>query len=244
MLYEADNFYIISVDAPYDPFRFPVESSEKRVEFVAKGRFSAPDYVGQTLEFVGEWRFDQKYKAYTLSVQYTIPSLPKTSEGTISFLKSVRGIGNKIAARICDEFKGNLQNVTLDEDWLTASIKGVTRAKAAALCGAIRRINSVAELTKLLRDMVPGDTIRRISVKYGSKALDMATGSPYKMVDDRAIPFKEADAVALALGWGKDDETRLRAGIISSMRGIKARTSSIIVDKQKLLAMAIQVLGV
>lgn len=244
MLYEADNFYIISVDAPYDPFRFPVESSEKRVEFVAKGRFSTPDYVGQTLEFVGEWRFDQKYKAYTLSVQYTIPSLPKTSEGTISFLKSVRGIGNKIAARICDEFKGNLQNVTLDEDWLTASIKGVTRAKAAALCGAIRRINSVAELTKLLRDMVPGDTIRRISVKYGSKALDMATGSPYKMVDDRAIPFKEADAVALALGWGKDDETRLRAGIISSMRGIKARTSSIIVDKQKLLAMAIQVLGV
>ena len=244
MLYEADNFYIISVDAPYDSSRFPMESNGERVEFVAKGRFSAPDYVGQTLELVGEWRFDQKYKAYTLSVQYTIPSLPKTSEGTISFLKSVRGIGNKIAARICDEFKGNLHNVTLDEDLLTASIKGVTRAKAAALCGAIRRINSVAELTKLLRDMVPGDTIRRISVKYGSKALDMATGSPYKMVDDRAIPFKEADAVALALGWGKDDETRLRAGIISSMRGIKARTSSIIVDKQKLLAMAIQVLGV
>lgn len=242
-IYEADNFYILAVEAPYDPDKFPSEC-QGRDEFVAKGRFSAPDYKGQMLEFVGEWGYDQKYKSYALAVQYTIPSLPDTREGTIKFLKSVRGIGQKLADRISTAFHDNLKTATLDEDWMTATIKGMSQSKAVALCGAIRRVNAIAELTKLLRDAVPGETIRRISSKYGSKAIDMVTGSAYKMAEDYAISFKEADAVALALGWAQDSEDRLRTGIICTMRSLKSQKASIIVEKSKLQAAAIRTLGV
>ena len=62
-LYDADGFHIIDVQAPYIDGKFPVTYSTKNVTFTAKGKFAAPDYKGQTLELVGEWRYDNKYKA-------------------------------------------------------------------------------------------------------------------------------------------------------------------------------------
>lgn len=243
-IFASDNFFIISVSAPNIQEKFPTVYEGAMVEFVAKGRFAPPDYKGQTIELVGEWIYDTKRKEYSLSVHYTIPSLPLSRDDSVCFLRTIRGIGEKLAIRVCDEYHDNLESATLDEDALVASVKGMSASKASSLCGAIRRINASAELTRLLRNMVPGDIIRKIAVKYGSNAIDVVNQTPYKMVQDRVVLFKDADLIALSLGCDKLSEERITAGIISNMRALKNRSAAIIVEKDSLHKSVIQTLCV
>lgn len=243
-IFSGDNFFIIAVIAPNIQEQFPELHEGESVEFTAKGRFTPPDYKGQTLELVGEWRYDIKRKEYSFAVQYTIPSLPCSREDSICFLKTIPGIGEKLATKICDEYQNNLETATMDEEALVASVKGMSISRASSLCNAIRRINASVELTRLLRDVVPGDTIRKIAIKYGSNAIDVVTQNPYKMVEDRAVPFKDTDLIALSLGGDKSNKERLTAGIVSNVTVLKNRSAAIIVEKDLLQKAVIQTLGV
>lgn len=243
-LYDADDFHIIDMQAPYTEGKFPTAHTTKEVTFTAKGKFAAPDYKGQTLEVVGEWRYDNKYKSYVFVVDYTIPSLPKTENDSIKFIKSVRGLGDKMARRICAVFHEDMEKAAEDPDVLVASIKGMKASKAEAFCDAVKRVNISAEMTRMLKDMVSSTTIRNIAVKYGTEAMQIMTENPYKMVTERCISFKEADTIAAALGWKKDAPQRLTTGILSTIRGIKLRNASIIAEKDVVSRYAIGLLNV
>lgn len=243
-LYDADGFHIIDMQAPYTEGKFPTAHTTKEVTFTAKGKFAAPDYKGQTLEVVGEWRYDNKYKSYVFVVDYTIPSLPKTENDSIKFIKSIRGLGDKMARRICAVFHEDMEKAAEDPDVLVASIKGMKASKAEAFCDAVKRVNISAEMTRMLKDMVSSTTIRNIAVKYGTEAMQIMTENPYKMVTERCISFKEADTIAAALGGKKDAPQRLTTGILSTIRGIKLRNASIIAEKDVVSRYAIGLLNV
>lgn len=196
------------------------------------------------MEVVGEWRYDNKYKSYVFVVDYTIPSLPKTENDSIKFIKSVRGLGDKMARRICAVFHEDMEKAAEDPDVLVASIKGMKASKAEAFCDAVKRVNISAEMTRMLKDMVSSTTIRNIAVKYGTEAMQIMTENPYKMVTERCISFKEADTIAAALGWKKDAPQRLTTGILSTIRGIKLRNASIIAEKDVVSRYAIGLLNV
>ena len=184
-LYDADGFHIIDVQAPYIDGKFPVTYSTKNVTFTAKGKFAAPDYKGQTLELVGEWRYDNKYKAYVFVVDYTIPSLPKTEDDAIKFIRSIHGLGEKLAKRICSVFHADMEKAAEDKDILLSSVKGMKNYTAEAFCDAVKRVNVSAEMTRLLKDMVASSTIRSIAVKYGTDAMSIMSDNPYRMVTER-----------------------------------------------------------
>lgn len=243
-LYDADGFHIIDMQAPYVEGKFPTLHTTKEVTFTAKGKFTAPDYKGQTLEVVGEWRYDNKYKSYVFVVDYTIPSLPKTEDDSIKFIKSIRGLGDKMARRICAVFHEDMEKAAEDPDVLVASIKGMKASKAEAFCDAVKRVNVSAEMTRLLKDMVSSTTIRNIAVKYGTEAVAVITENPYRMVTERCISFKEADTIAAALGWKKDAPQRLTTGILSTICGIKLRNASIIAEKETVNCYAMGLLNV
>ena len=196
MLYESDNFHIMKVSAKYAPDLFPFSEKDMPDEFTAKGSFSAPNYEGQEIELGGNWRFDAKYKEHIFNAQYVVAVLPTTEQGTLKFLQSIEGIGKKMSARICSVLNGDIRNLVLDEDWLLANIKGMNRSRADKVCNAIRRANATAELTKALRGAVTGEIIQKVVVKYGSNALDVINSTPYRMVYDHTLPFKDADTIA------------------------------------------------
>lgn len=243
-LYDADGFRIIHVLAPYTPEKFPSACKDSFVEFTAKGKFAAPDYQGQTMEFVGEWRYDNKYKSFALVVAYTIPSLPKTEDDSLKFMKSIKGIGERLSKRVCKAFRGDLEKAAEDPDVLVGTVKGMRKSSAEALCDAVKRVNICAEMTKLLKDKVSSDAIRAVAVKYGSDAMDVIRENPYKMVMEHCVSFKDADAIAVSLGWSFDSPQRLTVGVLSSLRALKARNAAIIVDKNMLTKTALRLLNV
>ena len=243
-LYDADGFHIIDVQAPYIVGKFPVTYSTKNVTFTAKGKFAAPDYKGQTLELVGEWRYDNKYKAYVFVVDYTIPSLPKTEDDAIKFIRSIHGLGEKLAKRICSVFHADMEKAAEDKDILLSSVKGMKNYTAEAFCDAVKRVNVSAEMTRLLKDMVASSTIRSIAVKYGTDAMSIMSDNPYRMVTERCISFKEADTIAMALGWKMDAPERITTGVLSTIRSLKLRNAAIIVDKAMVTRYAVGLLNV
>lgn len=243
-LYDADGFHIIDMKAPYVDGKFPTEYTTKDVTFTAKGKFTAPDYKGQTMEVVGEWRYDNKYKSYVFAVDYTIPSLPKTEDDAVKFVRSIRGLGAVMAKRICSVFHQDMEKAAEDPDILIASVKGMSASKASTFCDSVKRVNVSAEMTRLLKDMVSSSTIRKIAVKYGTESMEILSKDPYKMVLERCISFKEADTIAIAMGGNLESTQRIRTGIISTIRGLKARNASIIVDKAMVSRYAMGLLNV
>lgn len=246
-VFEDENFRILSVFATYEENLFPFPSNDKKVEFIVKGLMSAPDYQYQELELTGEWRYDQSYKQYTLSVEYVIPTLPTTEKGVFRFCKSIHGIGDKVAKRISSILKNGFLLPTgkePDVDWFIASIKGMTPGKASNLHSAIRRVNASAELTKILKGCVNGQVVRNIAARYGTYAVDTVAKTPYKLFLDRVVSFKNADAIAMIVGKDLTDKERIRAGIIDQVRQRKDRLNSIIVEKELVLQNALQVLNV
>lgn len=246
-VFEDENFRILSVFATYEENLFPFPSNDKKVEFIVKGLMSAPDYQYQELELTGEWRYDQSYKQYTLSVEYVIPTLPTTEKGVFRFCKSIHGIGDKVAKRISSILKNGFLLPTgkePDVDWFIASIKGMTPGKASNLHSAIRRVNASAELTKILKGCVSGQVVRNIAARYGTCAVDTVIKTPYKLFVDRVVSFKNADTIAMTVGKDATDKERIRAGIIDQVRQRKDRLNSIIVEKEIVLQNALQVLNI
>lgn len=235
-VYESEDYtfrIIIANGGNKKENKFPPKM-DSGADFMAKGNFAAPEYPDQPIEMVGEWRYDTKYKTYSFAVSYIIPTLPKNEKDSMCFLKTIKGIGKTLAERICKEYDGDLEAAAQDEELLVATVKGMSVNKAKEVCARIKQINASVELTKLLKNIVPGEVIKKITAKYGTKALEMVTNNPYKMVEDRAISFSEADTIALAMGRSKTDEERIRFAIISSIRAIKARTAAIVVLKTEL----------
>lgn len=245
-MFEDETFRILNTIAEYSADKFPYASDEKKVEVIVKGQLSAPDYFKQEMEVTGEWRYDQKYGQYTIAVNYTIPVLPTTERGVYKFCKSVSGIGDTIAKRISRELKKGFtfpDGSRPDSDWFVSHIKGMRNSKAAALENKIRRMDVTAELTQLLKSCVSGQTIRSIASRYGSKALDVVTYTPYKMSLDRTVTFKSADEIAQAVGFTEKCAERICAGIINQVRQKKESTGAIIIEKEYVLNSTIQLLN-
>lgn len=243
-LFEADGFLIIKVEAPYDPAKFPTEYKTRSVSFTVKGKFAAPDYKGQVMELVGEWRFDNKYKQNTFVASYSIPAMPKTKEEVVKFIKSIRGVGAKSAERICEVFDGNLDEAAKDADVMAAMVKGLRVSQARKVQSAVKRLHVCAEMTRILKDKVSSECIKRIANKYGSDALDVITSNPYEMTINKTIPFADADTIAFSQQWSPEAMERIKAGVLCAVRTAKSFNGSIVSPKDQVHTIATKILNV
>lgn len=210
--------------------------------FTAKGMFPEPEFVGRSVIMVGVWKYDQNRKDFYLAINYTMPTIPNTvSEVTDYLIKCVHGIGKKTAAELISVYGADLASAVEDVDCLTASLKTMTATKARSLKEAVMKVNATVELTKILQGTVDGSVIKRIASKYGEKAMDTVRFHPYKMFSD-GMSFKEADAVARQVGFEKDCESRVMAGIEAAFRELRVCNNAIVSEKDNLLAKASKIL--
>lgn len=249
-MYAADGYCILEVKAKNDKSLLPdgfsdVPDEKGFVHFTAKGNFKAPTYMGQEMEMVGEWQFDNKYKAFNLSVQYVIPMLPNNPEGCTAFICSVKGIGKKTATAFCNAFGYSLSTLDVDAEEMAAKTKGLSVDKAEALLLAIRRISIAKEATKLLKTTVPASTINDIILAYGENSLDAINNTPYTMCLDGVISFTDADNIALNVsGISKTDDSRVMAGVWYTAKVIRARTTRIMIHIDDLTSASAKLLEV
>ncbi len=171
------------------------------------------------------YRFTGQYGEHPrYGMQFQISSverlLPEEREGVIRYLSGVQftGIGRKTAEKIVDMLGDNCLQLIREDDQILYTVPGLSADKARVIYEGIQgEEDGMSELVWFLN--VHGVGIRnliRLNRAYGKEALSKLKENPYRVIEEcDGFGFKTADAMAMSLGFSRDDERRLYALLIS-----------------------------
>lgn len=154
-----------------------------------------------------------------------------TTEGMAGYICecNVKGIGKKLSQDIVDRFGKRTFDVILNDWQRLLEVDGIGYMRAANLHNAFsakfgaeveedrKRQNELERERSIFYHKLglSGWLRRAIENKYGERfAKGVIERNPYQLAEDiDGIGFKRADEVASKLGYGKEDQRRIRAGL-------------------------------
>ena len=176
---------------------------------------------GEYIEAAGVWTvhpvYDRQFKisAYQVKIPEDITSVRR-------YLGSgaIKGIGEKMAARIVKKFGQDTLHVLEEEPERLAEVKGISSE------GAMKISAQVIE-KRQMRDCLMALTQYGIGMKlatdvygcYGEDTLTVLQKNPYRLAEDVAgIGFGTADEIARKTGVELTSDFRIRAGILYTLQ--------------------------
>jgi exodeoxyribonuclease V alpha subunit len=153
--------------------------------------------------------------------QFTASSLtetrPSSPEGLKRYLASglVKGIGEKTAERIVDQFGEGTVEAILQHPDKVAQVTGVGKAKAAALHEVLSKEESLRETRRfLLENNIPRGLSEKLVREFKERTVEVVTKDPYLLARNmRGVGFATADSIAMNVGLRADSPQRIKAGI-------------------------------
>ncbi len=222
-----------------------LECIEGGDELVAVGVFGG-DVLGETLELSGSMTTHPSYGDQFKVTSYRIIR-PTDEEGIRRYLSSgaVKGIGEKMAAKIVDRFGKDTLAIMENEPERLAEIKGISLNKA-------QKLGLIVEQKKYERDSlmflqkygISVKTGNRIIEEYGDRLIDVISTNPYRLAEDiDGIGFKTADEIASMIGVEKDSPFRIQSGV-KHVLGTSLMEGDTCLDMQRLLELSCDLLSV
>lgn len=172
---------------------------------------------GEELELIGSWKTHP-----TFGEQFCVESfdrkLPSSTESILQYLSSgaIPGIGKVLAKRLVDIFQEKTLEVIENEPQRLTVVKGITPKKAETIATEFKKIFGIKELiTFLERFSITAQEAIKIFQIFGTQSLDIIKSNPYVICDEPiSISFDKADLISIHLEWPKNDNFRIRAGIV------------------------------
>lgn len=156
-----------------------------------------------------------------LTARSITETTPSTPEGLERYLSSglVKGIGEKTAARIVQQFGAQTLDVIHKDPKRLAKIPGVGKKKAAMISRALaEQADARGIMQFLLEHNISPRLATKIRERYGTRAVELLSRDPYILARDlRGVGFLTADTIALNLGLKPESSQRLRAGIYHAL---------------------------
>ncbi len=193
--------------------------------------------AGEKLEAQGRWTrhatYGDQFKVETLCV-----SLPDTKQAILKFLssRSVKGIGERTARKLVDEFGEDTLRVIEQEPEKLTRVQGFTDKKAQAVHEAFASKAGMSLVVGFLGEHgLPVSLAVPLYQRYGPDAVDEIREDPYILTDeDFGMRFSDADRLAMDLGITGEDTRRLQAGILFELR-YNLGNGHVFLPKEKLL---------
>lgn len=193
---------------------FECVNLETKESFVMRGICHAR--IGQTITAYGEWGVDRKgrqqFDAQTVKVE-----IPATVQGLEKFLSSgaIPGVRKRLARRMVDVFGETLMEVLNERPHELIKVPGLSRAKVERIAANWKEYKATNEIVAFLgMHGINPAMAKMIYERFGEKSISEINKNPYILISMKGIGFKRADAVAMALGFDKNDPERIRQGII------------------------------
>ncbi|UCF90701.1 MAG: ATP-dependent RecD-like DNA helicase, partial [Desulfobacterales bacterium] len=172
---------------------------------------------GQTLKLEGTWETHPKYGQQFRIQSYDI-RLPASVDGIRQYLGSgmIKGIGPQMADRLVRRFGADTLAIIEGQPEKMQEVEGIGPAKAALIGRSWKEHHAARELMAFLQARgVKASYGALILREYGSEALRIIRGEPYRLVRDLGgSGFQVADAIARDLGFDDAHPDRSRAGIL------------------------------
>ena len=172
--------------------------------------------TGTTYLLRGEYRVHPKY-GEQFSFSHAEEAMPTTASGIQEFLASgtIKGIGPKTAAAIVKRFgEDTMEIIESDPDRLT-EVDGIGRKKAVQIAESYSAHREFADVALAFGEYgLTSSQALKLYMSYGKDAVSIVRDNPYRLIDEvRGIGFRKADAIAEAMGIGKEDQMRISSGI-------------------------------
>ena len=170
--------------------------------------------------FDGKWVTDPKYgKQFQFSgYQIQYPTQKTAIESYLS--ENCPGIGPAIACNLTDRFGADTLKILREDPKRAVDVKGMTPAILSGAADFLLKNESNEKLNLELKDLLSGTGVSKrainfIMVKLGADAPVLIRENPYRLIGDiRGVGFLTADRVALKIGYARDGEFRVKAGIL------------------------------
>lgn len=189
---------------------------EKGHEITCVGIFTRID-EGEYVEVTGEMVKHPVYMEQLKVRSYQI-KMPQDVESIRRYLASgaIKGIGEKMADRIVQEFGEDTFRVIEEEPERLADIKGISMRGAMEIADQIVGKQDVRKAMMFLQEYgINMNLANRIYRQYGNSVYSIIKENPYRLADDlQGVGFKMADEIAQRVGIFMDSDFRIRSGIM------------------------------
>ena len=176
--------------------------------------------LGEFIEIKGEEVFHSMYGKQIKVDSYEI----KVSRDELSIRKylgsgAIKGLGEKMAKKIVDEFGGETFDIIESEPERLAEIKGISLKKAKDIYFQVTEQRNMRDAMIYLQQF---GISTNLSVKiyrfYGEKLFSVLKENPYKLAEDiEGVGFKTSDKIAGISGIEIDSRFRISSGIMYAL---------------------------
>ncbi len=178
-------------------------------------------YQGEHVTFQGEWSNHPTYGLQFKATRYQ-HSAPLTIDGIRKYLGSglIKGIGNKLAERIVDQFGRDTLEIIENEPERLTEVPDIGRKRLRMIMDAWTEQRQVKEIMLFLHSHgISTNLSVKIFKTYGESALQIVRSDPYQLSKDiYGVGFKTADQIARAMGLPVDHPSRIQAGILYALQ--------------------------
>jgi len=172
---------------------------------------------GEILKMEGEWANHPKYGAQ-FKVAHFKTEVPATVYGIKKYLGSglIKGLGPVMAARIVKKFGKKTLDIIEDEIERLTEVDGIGKKRIAMIGKAWEAQKEIRDVMIFLQAHgVSSGYATKIFKQYKNRSIAVVQENPYRLATDIfGIGFVIADSIAQNLGFAKDSEVRVQAGIL------------------------------
>lgn len=187
IIYQKDDFMIgkLKTDKEEITFRGNIFGVEKSEEIIFKGVWKNHPKYGKQLEVKGWER-----------------PIPKTKEKIIVFLASLKGCGNRHAARIVNTLGENaIEIIMREKEEALLRIKGIGKKRASTIAQSVIANYELQNIISELSEFgINPEFVVKLYKKYGSQTVDVLKENPYLLTEMKGISFPQADEIARRIG--------------------------------------------
>ncbi|NNL41892.1 MAG: ATP-dependent RecD-like DNA helicase [Desulfobacterales bacterium] len=180
------------------------------------GNLMAPT-PGEILKMRGEWANHPKFGEQFKVVQYET-KVPATITGIQKYLGSglIKGLGPVMAKRIVKKFGDRTLEVIENQIFQLSNIEGIGKKRIAMIQNAWDEQKEIRDVMIFLQAHgVSSGYAAKIFKEYGNKSIAVVKGNPFRLATDIfGIGFVTADSIAEKLGFPKNSDQRIEAGIL------------------------------
>ncbi|MBL0731800.1 MAG: ATP-dependent RecD-like DNA helicase [Desulfosarcina sp.] len=172
---------------------------------------------GAILKMEGEWSVHPKFGEQFKVVNYKT-AVPATLYGIKKYLGSglIKGIGPVMAGRIVKRFSKRTLDIIEHNVEKLVEVDGIGKKRVAMIEKAWKEQKEIRDVMLFLQTHgVSSGYAVKIFREYENNSISVVTENPYRLAEDiYGIGFITADAIAEKLGFSKDSEKRIEAGIL------------------------------
>jgi len=175
---------------------------------------------GETLRLEGRWIQHKKFGRQFEVEHYEVVA-PHSAGGIERYLASglVYGIGPKMAARLVRRFGDQTLDVIENHPERLREVEGIGRKRAKEIVESYAAQKGLRDVMVFLSQYgVSPSLAGRIYKAYGSAAVSIVQGNPYRLASDVfGVGFQTADRIAQNMGIERDAPERIAAGVIYAL---------------------------